>query len=301
MSDRDYYEIMGLMPGADGAMVDQAYWHLARKYQALATTNPRAHQMLDDLNEAYGVLGTPRLRSQYDGFRDDVLLTKGMAQPMVSKQPRQKRRKARRPAAGAGTEGRDAGGGSETERRPRGPGNRPSLHPAELPLEHWRTFAVGGVIMALTLAAAWQGASLVFVIPALVAGLGLALSPALKRAIPDISIDLPAVTMPDIKAPTLQVPKLGEVNMAALRELGVGLQRDESMDPGELRDSTAAMIARWRKSVGLRPMAVVPADGAPSNTLVDIVETERALEADSAPLNAVIDILRHSSRNPESV
>ena len=55
MSDRDYYEILGLTPTADGTMVDQAYWHLARKYQGLAATNPRAQYLLDELNEAYGV------------------------------------------------------------------------------------------------------------------------------------------------------------------------------------------------------------------------------------------------------
>ena len=70
MSNRDYYEILGLMPGADGAMVDQAYWHCARKCQKAAVADPRARQQLDDLNEAYGVLGTPRLRAQYDAFRE---------------------------------------------------------------------------------------------------------------------------------------------------------------------------------------------------------------------------------------
>src|SRR3974377_1130861 len=85
MSDRDYYELLGLTPRADGAMVDQAYWHLARKYQMLAVTNPRARTMLDELNEAYGVLGNPRLREQYDAFRDDVLIRKGMIRPVVSR------------------------------------------------------------------------------------------------------------------------------------------------------------------------------------------------------------------------
>src|SRR5512141_3039547 len=85
MSDRDYYELLGLTPRADGAMVDQAYWHLARKYQMLAVTNPRARSMLDELNEAYGVLGNPRLREQYDAFRDDVLIRKGMIRPVVSR------------------------------------------------------------------------------------------------------------------------------------------------------------------------------------------------------------------------
>src|SRR6185295_5707319 len=90
MSDRDYYEILGLTPRADGAMVDASYWHLVRKYQALAATNPRAQLLIDELNEAYGVLGNPRLRQQYDAFRDDVLIRSGMIKPVSSKPKPQK-------------------------------------------------------------------------------------------------------------------------------------------------------------------------------------------------------------------
>lgn len=66
MSEKNYYEILGVRPGADGNAVHRSYWQLARKYQALAPSDPRAAQLLDDLNEAYGVLGTPALREQYD-------------------------------------------------------------------------------------------------------------------------------------------------------------------------------------------------------------------------------------------
>jgi len=88
MSDRDYYESLGLTPLADGAMVDQAYWHLARKYQSLGTSHPSAAHMLDELNEAYGVLGNPRLRREYDAFRDDVLLASGVVSAVPAKPKR---------------------------------------------------------------------------------------------------------------------------------------------------------------------------------------------------------------------
>lgn len=71
MSERDYYEILGLTNGADGTTVNKTYWNLARKYQALATSDPRAHSMLDELNEAYNVLGTPALRDDYDTNRPE--------------------------------------------------------------------------------------------------------------------------------------------------------------------------------------------------------------------------------------
>ena len=66
MTSRNYYEVLGLAAFADGGMVDQAYWHLAKTYQTLAVSDPRARRLLDELNEAYGVLGTPRLREEYD-------------------------------------------------------------------------------------------------------------------------------------------------------------------------------------------------------------------------------------------
>jgi hypothetical protein len=66
MTEHNYYELLGLTPNADGTAVNRTYWLLARKYQALAVSDPRAHQMLDELNEAYNTLGTPALREAYD-------------------------------------------------------------------------------------------------------------------------------------------------------------------------------------------------------------------------------------------
>jgi curved DNA-binding protein CbpA len=69
MTGRDYYETLGLTPEADGTAINRTYWHLARGFQAAAPADPRAHHQLDDLNEAYGVLGTPHLREAYDAAR----------------------------------------------------------------------------------------------------------------------------------------------------------------------------------------------------------------------------------------
>jgi hypothetical protein len=276
MSDRDYYEILGLTPRADGTMVDQAYWHLARKYQTLATTNARARGMLDELNEAYGVLGTPRLREQYDAFRDDVLIQKGMIRPVASK-PKPKPKRAGDSATG-------------TARW------RVWIRLPAIRREHWRPLGVGAVILALALAAAWQGVNPAFVIAAMAGGLAMSLTPVMKCQLPDLNISLPSVSMPEIHAPHIEMPKLAEINVPKLRELGVGAPKDEPVGPDELRASTAAMISRWRNSVGLRR----PADDAgddgrqPNTTLVEIVESERDLERQSEPLTAVMDILRGS-------
>jgi hypothetical protein len=258
MSDRDYYEILGLTPAADGAMVNQAYWHLARKYQSLAATNPRARHMLDELNEAYGVVGASRLRHQYDAFRDDVLITSGMIKP-VKANPKRKPDEREAPAADEGKR------------------SWPTLPLSKLPREHMRTYTTSAVIVALALAAAWQGVNPAFVIAALAAGLALVLAPALRRQLPEIA--LPALSMPEISAPRVHMPKLGEVNVARLRELGVGVAKDEPVDASALHASTSAMISRWRNSIGLRPMAAWDDDDErPSTTLVDIVESERGIK-----------------------
>lgn len=274
MSDRDYYEILGLTPAADGTMVDQSYWHLARKYQSLGTTNPRARYMLDELNEAYGVVGTPKLREQYDAFRDDVLITKGILKP-VKAHPKPTQREIR------------VQSGKPSRRR------LPSLL-ARVPREHWRTYATGAVIMALALAAAWQGVNIGFVIGALGCGLILALTPTVRRQMPDIEL-----SMPELRMPQVSMPKVSEAHRARLRELSGG-GRDDGVDAGAIHASTAAMILRWRNSVGLRPTAAEHGDAEPSMTLVDIVESERDVDEPSEPLSAVIDILRGAHRPIES-
>jgi hypothetical protein len=276
MSDRDYYEILGLTPRADGAMVDQAYWHLARKYQSLAATNARAQHLLDELNEAYGVLGNPSLRRQYDAFRDDVLLTRGMIKPV----------KAR----------------PEPERAEREPSDRRqrSFRVPGLSLHHWPAYLVAAAIVALALAGAAQGVNAVIVIGALVGGMAFALLPTVHRRVSSINFALPAmpsVSMPEIQAPRITMPEIG--TPAALRDLGANATKDEPMDADELRKSTAATIARWRTSIGLREAPA--SDGErPDTTLVDIVKGERDLDGADEPLTAVIDILRGARKAPAS-
>lgn len=271
MSDRDYYEIIGLTPGADGVMVDQAYWHLARKYQALAETSPEGQRLLNELNEAYGVLGNPRLREQYDAFRDDVLITRGMVKPVKAKT----QKRMPEPAA--------------RERAPKAPREikLPSVRVA-----HWRTYGLAAIVAALAFAGAWTGVNVVFVIVALGAGLALALSPTVQTKMSDIHITVPTVSLPQMSPPRVNMPQLPEIQVPGLRDAAA---RDEPLDADVLRASTAATIARWRATMGLKVGS--PEDGgAPSNALVEIVESEREIEEESEPLSAVLDILRGSRR-----
>lgn len=287
MSDRDYYEILGLTPRADGAMVDQAYWHLARKYQGLAATNVRAQYLLDELNEAYGVLGNPRLREQYDAFRDDVLVRQGMIRPVRSK-PIEKQHATKDATPKA---------------------KRSFALPK---VENLPVYALAGIIAALAFAGLWQGVSVLLVGPALVVGLALALAPLAKSRLAEANLSMPTMpsmsmpavnmpSMPTIQAPKLQAPKL---SMPSLSDAPlVGAKDEGGIDADTLRASTAATIARWRKSVGLKQIdtsLAAPMDG-PDHTLVDIVQSERELEDTSEPLNAVLDILRGSSKPVNSI
>lgn len=271
MSDRDYYEILGLTPRADGAMVDQAYWHLARKYQQLAATNAHAQRLIDELNEAYGVIGNPRLREQYDGFRDDVLIRNGMLKPVASKP----KRRTKKPA-----DAKDAATAT---------GSLPSLS-----IKHWQTYGVAAVIAALAFAGAWQGVNIIFVGSALALGVFVSLTPTIRTRVSEVDFRMPQVSMPAM--PSIQMPNISEVTAPAIRELGIG-EKDELWDADELRASTAQTITRWRQSVGLKTNLRAETDDAPPNgTLVDIVETERSLDGHDEPLAAVLDILRGANR-----
>ena len=112
---------------------------------------------------------------------------------------------------------------------------------------------------------------------------------------------MPQVSIPQVSMPQVSIPKVSEAQLARLRELGVGSAADERADAGAIHASTAAMISRWRNSVGLRPISSVEhEDSKPSMTLLDIVESEHDLEGADEPLSAVIDILRGAKRPVES-
>jgi curved DNA-binding protein CbpA len=70
---KDYYLILQIHPEADYAMVDAAYWHLARRYNQAALADPSARARLDALNEAYSVLGSPVRRDEYNRVRARAL------------------------------------------------------------------------------------------------------------------------------------------------------------------------------------------------------------------------------------
>ena len=70
MAKRDYYEILGVSRDADQNTIKRAYRRLAMQYHP--DRNPGkekwANEKFKEINEAFGVLGDPEKRTQYDQF-----------------------------------------------------------------------------------------------------------------------------------------------------------------------------------------------------------------------------------------
>lgn len=56
MTREEACKVLQVAPTADEEIITQAYWFLARKYQAKARTDKKARQQLDELNQAFVVL-----------------------------------------------------------------------------------------------------------------------------------------------------------------------------------------------------------------------------------------------------
>jgi molecular chaperone DnaJ len=68
MSDRDYYDVLGVGRGAGDDEIKSAFRKLARQYHPDVNKAPEAEEQFKEINEAYGVLSDPEKRARYDRF-----------------------------------------------------------------------------------------------------------------------------------------------------------------------------------------------------------------------------------------
>ena len=69
MRFKDYYDILGVEPGAGEAEIKTAYRRLARKYHPDVSKESDAEEKFKAVNEAYEALRDPEKRKAYDQLR----------------------------------------------------------------------------------------------------------------------------------------------------------------------------------------------------------------------------------------
>lgn len=68
MSEKDYYEILGVSRDASEEDIKRAYRELAKKYHPDVNKSPDAEERFKEISEAYAVLSDPQKREVYDQY-----------------------------------------------------------------------------------------------------------------------------------------------------------------------------------------------------------------------------------------
>lgn len=225
-SFKDYFLILQVHPEADGAMVDAAYWHLARRYGDDAVADPSAKQKLDDLNEAYGVLGSPERRKKYMRLRASVLGEGAL--PTVPELPR-----PLQPLAIMNRQSSRPREQSTAREEPR----RGLVFPFRVPV--WQNALAALAILVLAGAGLASQVYLPLALGLLIVGLSLTMI-LLVRRLPRLGSSFPPLSLASPKLPSHRKAPASESPATRI-------------DSDRLRKDTEAMVARLRGSAGVSP------------------------------------------------
>ncbi len=91
-SDKDLYQILQVDPAAEPEVVQAAFKRLALKYHPDRNSAPDAHARMQELNEAYAIIGDPYQRAVYDQQRQAQLAAQRRAQDQAHYQAETDRR-----------------------------------------------------------------------------------------------------------------------------------------------------------------------------------------------------------------
>lgn len=217
----DHYFILQVHPEADAPMIDAAYWHLARRYNEAEDGNPSAKAKLDELNEAYSVLGSSARRKKYNLERNEAIGFGVLPAPVP---PRPE------PAPLAVMDKHRPGPREERTPQPR---KRPPFSFRQLSLPPWQGAASAAIVLALAIGAVgvWEHTISVAVLAAI--GVVFGTVPLLRR-LPG----LPALSIPRLHWPRLRLPHRSASKLSGRR-----------LDPGELQQATREARARLRDGI----------------------------------------------------
>src|SRR5678815_2476619 len=81
MEFKDYYQILGVEPGAGDSEIKTAYRRLARKYHPDVSKEAGAEDKFKAVNEAYEALRDPQKRAAYDQLRAQGLSLIHISEP----------------------------------------------------------------------------------------------------------------------------------------------------------------------------------------------------------------------------
>ena len=197
----NYYELLGVLPGASVQDVRRAYRELSKLYHPDTTELPAAiaTEKFQILNEAYATLSSPDRRASYDlrnGYSRIRVMRPDLAPDLASN-----------PGSGNGAS-------STPSQRYR---SSAYLDPIDRPLSAGELFAL--FILGLTFVACLL----------LVVTLSITRGDIAIRAIPEVSF--PDVSLPEVSLPELSLPEVSLPEIPALAPMRQILDPSRSADP----------------------------------------------------------------------